>query len=112
MPCWHHFCILFFIYDIDVSMSCITVLLNAMLCTHACMDMPFNCVTWGHPTPLSCGFSALSSIFFWANQRPGLESVVQKESIGSVSMPWVLNLSLDNIFEVHFFINIFSGLFE
>jgi hypothetical protein len=37
---------------------------------------------------------------------------VQKESIGSVFMPWALNLSLDNIFEVHFFINLFSGLFE
>jgi hypothetical protein len=53
----------FFIYDIDVSMSCITVLLNAMLCTHVRIDMPFNHVIWEHPTSLSHGFSVLSLIF-------------------------------------------------
>jgi hypothetical protein len=44
-------------------MSCITVLLNAMLCMCAHVDMPFNRITWGHPTPLSHGFSVLSLIF-------------------------------------------------
>src|SRR6266849_1345640 len=66
----------------------------------------------GNLLPLHHVVFSSSHRFFWPYQRLGSESVHQKESNGTVSRLWVLNLSLDKIFEVCFFKNIFSGLFQ
>jgi hypothetical protein len=56
--------------------------------------------------------SPASHEFLGAYRRPGSDSVNQNELIGKVSRLWVLKPSLDNFFEIFFFDNLISGLFE